>query len=227
MPTLHQQLRVAYTTLARRPLPLRWLKQQPALSPYRSAADVVTAIRDESRPRRADDTVRAMIAIAHIDSDAGTVLLEALVWPLRSRVGNNCSAEFRDEVLADLAMLILEADDLDQLSRLPNRLARRAYARARRRLDSEQALRWREPQITSDIPLPDDIAEIATDRAHLQATLATIEHHIATGRLSAKAWEDYRDGSLAIAAGWWRIQPDRTRTYRGRRAVEAVLVHAS
>jgi len=228
--TLHQQVRRAYRRLSNRPIPESWIAQHRQLAVLHRVDGIVAAVRDESCPQVADETVRAMVALARTDDDASTVLLEALVWPLRSRIGNGSSAEFRDEVLTDLAMVILEADDLDQATHLPARLARRAYARARRRNDLEQLNRYRELQITPtemQIAVPDDIAEIATDRAHLRATLATIEGHLATGRLSAKAWEDCRDGCLAPAVGLRRTQPDRTRTYRGRRAVEAVLAHAS
>jgi hypothetical protein len=193
-------------------------------------ADLVDAVRNYREPVVADQVVRALASLAHHDTDAGMVLLEALVWALRSRAGGNCSGAFRDEALVELAIVVLEADDLAELDNLPQRLARRAHARVSRRLQVESATRRRElaiGDIELQIPHPDDPADIATDRAHLAATLAVIDRHVESGRLSERAWEDCRDGWLAPSVGWWRIQPDRARTYRGRRAVEAVLAHAS
>lgn len=230
MPTLHHQIRTAYRHLATRPVPASWTARQPALDRYKSCAELVAAVRGTDRPAEADRVVRALAAIAHHDDDAGTVLVEALVWAMRSRLAGNSSAEFRDDALVELAIVILEADDLDRLDNLAQRLVRRAHSRASRRLQATLSAKALECQIGDaehHLSSDDDPAVVAADRAHLDETLAIIDHSIQTGQLSPRAWEDCRDGWLAPAAGWRRTQPDRTRTYRGRRAVEAVLAHAS
>jgi hypothetical protein len=227
MSSLYRDLLVAYTRLAPRPLPTRWINDQPFLADFATPAHIVAAIRDDSRRTRADDAVRAMVSVARTDPAAATVLLEALAPMLRARMGPTTTQAFRAEVLSDLALVILESDDLDQLRLLPKRLARRAYARARRRIDTERLHQTREWHLTYETPVPADVAEIATDRAHLHAVHQKIQKGIRDGDLTVTAWEDYRDGRLAPAVGGWRIQPSRTRTYRGRQAVDAVLGHAS
>jgi hypothetical protein len=227
MSTLQQQIRSSYQRNAHRPIPGRWIRQQPILSRYSSRSALVTVIRDDDRITEADGVIRALVALNQIDSEAGTALLEALAmtWPSSRRL----SAEFRDEILVELALVILEAADLNDLDRLATRLTRRAHARARRRYETARTTRDRERTMPPAELIPRsevDVAQHATDRAMLTATLETIRGHVATGRLPERAWTDFRDGRLAPAAGWRRLQADRSRTYRGRRAVMAVLGHA-
>jgi len=229
MPTLHQLIRIAYQRLADRPIPVRWIRMQPELVRYPNPAALVGTIRDADRPTEADQIVRALAALAHEHTDAGTVLLEALAWGLSSGMNRRLSAEFRDDILVELSIVILEAQDLDQLDKLASRLVRRAQARARRRHRASVETREREVQIVATghhLSSVVDVAQLATDRAYLTATLCLIRGHVEGGRLSESSWQDCRDGFLAPAIGWNRLQRDRSRTYRGRRAVHAVLFHA-
>lgn len=227
MPTLQQQIRTSYQRNAHRPIPGRWIRLQPTLSRYSSRSAFVSVIRDDDRTIEADGIIRALVALNPVDPEAGTVLLEtlAVTFPSPRRL----SAEFRDEILVELALVIVEATDLEDLDRLAARLIRRAHARARRRYETARTTRDRErttPPEDLSARSEIDIAQQATDRAMLAATLCAIRGHIATGRLPKRAWEDYRDGRLAPALGGRRLQADRSRTYRGRRAVMAVLGHA-
>jgi hypothetical protein len=229
MPTLQQQIRAGYQRLADRPLPTRWIRMQPDLVRYPNPAALVGTIRDPDRPTDADQIVRALAAISHEHTDAGTVLLEALAWGLSSGMNRRLSAEFRDEILVELSIVILDAQDLDQLDKLASRLVRRAQARARRRHRMLAANRDRELQVPpAELRTisPVDVAQLATDRAHLTTTLCRIRGHLDSGRLSQRSWEDCRDGYLVPAIGGPRLQRDRSRTYRGRQAVKAVLAHA-
>jgi hypothetical protein len=229
MPTLQQQIRAGYRRLADRPLPTRWIRQHPELARYPNPAALVGTLRDRDRQTDADQIVRALAALTHGDTDAGTVLLEALAWGLASGMNRGLSAEFRDDILVELSLVILEATDLHQLDNLATRLVRRAHARARRRHRVTVENRERELQVSpTDMQLHSDmdVAQVATDRAYLSATLLLIGGHIESGLLTERAWVDCRDGFLAPALGWSRLQEDRCRTYRGRRAVKAVLSHA-
>jgi len=226
MTSLHHQLRRNYRQLAARPVPEAWTDRHMVLRSYATVADLVAAIRDHHRPDCADDTVRALADLARHDNDATAVLLEALVWHLHSVTGPGTTTEFRDDLLVDLVFVIHDSGDLDRVNRLPKPLARRAYARARRRTEGERLYYERTARL-SEAGLSEDPAEIATDRAHLHAIHQTVQEHIERGAITQAMWDDYRDGRLAPAMGWWRTQPDRTRTYRARRAIEAVLPHAS
>jgi len=229
MPTLHHQIRTGYERLADKPLPARWIRMQPDLVRYPNPAALVETIRDRDRPTEADRTVRALAALTSRDSDAGTILLEALAWGLTSGTNRRLSAEFRDDILVELSLVILEASDLAQLDNLATRLVRRAQARARRRYQTVAGNRDRAVQMSPDdvrVTSPVDVAQRATDRAHLTATMGLIRSHLEDGRLSQRSWEDCRDGHLAPAIGGLRMQHDRSRTYRGRQAVRAVLTHA-
>lgn len=226
MPTLHQQIRTSYQRNAHRPVPGRWIRLQPTLSRYSSRAALATVIRDDNRTIEADGVIRALVALNPIDPEAGTVLLEALAVRLPSH--RRLSAEFRDEILVELALVILEATDLEDLDRLAARLIRRAHARARRRYEAARTTRDRERTMAPEDLSPRsevDVAQQATDRAMLTATLETVRRHVATGQLPERAWNDFRDGRLAPALGWIRLQPDRSRTYRGRQAVASALAH--
>ena len=230
MPTLQQQLRSEYRHLDNRPLPARWIRRHPELARYPNGAALVGTVRDRERLTDADQIVRALAAISSHDSSAGTVLLEALSWGLGSGMNRRLSADYRDDLLVELSLVILEADDLAQVDNLATRLVRRAQARTRRRYRTSIATREREVQVApTDLRAPStvDVAQLATDRAHLTATMRIIRNHLENGRLSDRAWEDCRDGCLAPAIGGPRLQHDRSRTYRGRQAVKDVLVHAS
>ncbi len=226
MTSLHHQMRRNYRQLAPRPVPEAWIARHPVLGSHATIADIVAAVRDSHRPDRADDTVRALVALSRADNEATAVLLEALVRHLHSVTGPGTTADFRDDLLVDLVFVIHDSDDLHQVNRLPKRLARRAYARARRRIEGERLYYERLAQLP-EATLSDDVAEIATDRVQLQAIHQTVQENIERGAITQAAWDDYRGGRLAPAVGWWRTQPDRTRTYRARRAIEAVLPHAS
>jgi hypothetical protein len=227
MSTLQQQIRSSYQRNAHRPIPGRWIRQQPILSRYSSRSALVTVIGDDERTVEADRVIRALVELNQTDPDAGTALLEALA--MTSPPTRRLSAEFRDEIFVELTLVILEAADLEGLDRLAARLTRRAHARARRRYETARATRDREnamPPETLSARSDIDVAQHATDRVMLGATLDTIRRHVASGRLPERAWEDFRDGRLAPAVGWHRLQADRSRTYRGRRAVMTVLGHA-
>lgn len=230
MPTLQQQIRAEYRRLADQPLPARWIRQHPALARYPNAAAIVGTIRDRDRLTEADQVVRALAALTRGDTDAGIVLLEALAWGLASGMNRGLSAEFRDDILVELSLIVLEATDLHRLDNLATRLVRRAHARARRRHRAMTEHREWEVQVSAaelHLPSSTDVALAATDRAYLTATLQLIRSHIASGRLTERSWEDCRDGFLAPAMGWSRLQEDRCRTYRGRRAVMAVMSHTT
>lgn len=61
-----------------------------------------------------DGLVRALLPLAR-DDHAALVLLEGTVRLAISQVGGTTSVQFRDELITDLACVILESEDLLRL----------------------------------------------------------------------------------------------------------------
>jgi len=232
MPDLYGELTTAFTRIAARPVPPRWVDREPVLTGHASIATVHETIRYDLRTGLVDDTVRALVHLAPDDPDAALTVLHALAVFIPSRVGPRPSVQFKEEVLVDLACVILDAGDVDHLDQLPKRLTRRAYRRARRRIETFDRYREHEKPVemadlSSAITTADDVADLATNRAHLHAFQRSVKTAIDEGRLRADTWEAYRDGRLAPAIGAQRGDATRSRVYRAARTVERELVHAS
>jgi hypothetical protein len=224
MANQHRDLRSSYQRLATRPVPITWLRSEPYLAAYRTPAEIVAAIRDEDTCERSDATLRAIRRLARTDRDAATVALEALTIYLSFQLPARATEVFRNDALSDMAMVLLEDND-DHGRRLARRLARRAQARTSRRARLEQ--RCAEPLHVVDDVLDDaDVAEVATNRAHLHEMHQRIQAAIKDGSLARAAWDDFRDARLAPVIGGREGDVSRTRSFRGRRAVHAILDHA-
>lgn len=244
----YQALERAYLHLARRPIPPLW-RDQPALRDQASIVAIVDTIRnhaDQRAQHRSDQAIRALATVGCNDSDAHTVLLHAIADGLRRRLGRTTTSEYRADVLADLAIVILEADDLDRVDRLATRLANRAHNRAHKRARRVHLRGDRHP--TTVEPLPperltrlhdrvdhtDGVAELATDRVALARFHTAVLGAIAGGQITTAVWDSYRDGRLTrafVADLPVTTSRERTETHRaGRRLrpfVDAqLLAHA-
>jgi hypothetical protein len=218
MPTLQDQIHYEHKRLAARPLPARWIRQHAELARYADHASLVAVLRDRSRVIDGDRIVQALTQLAHDDPNATNTLLEGLSWWLRGGIYRRLSVGYRDEILIELSVVILEASGLEHLDKLQARLLRRAHARAGRRHQTAYRGRRREVSLTEDVldpPTTVDVAAIAVDRVQLASIVETIHEHIDAGRLSRRSWEDCRDGVLAPALGLTRLQDDRCRTSAG------------
>jgi len=228
----YQAIERAYLHLARRPIPTSW-RAQPALHDQTSIVGIVDTIRDQNDQCRSDRMIRTLAQLGRNDTDAHTVLLHALADGLRRRLGRTTTTEYRADVLADLAIVILEADDLDLRDRLAARLQNRAHNRAHKRNRRVRVRGERHPTTIDPCPPErltrlhdrvshtDGVAELATDRVALSQFHAAIVRAIDGGELAATVWTSYRDGRLArvfVADLPATTSRERTETHRaGRR----------
>lgn len=229
MPNLHRQLRTSVARMAEHPLPITWTQAEPELAGYPTVAEVLAAASGDGAVHRSDRTIRALIRISHRDPDAALVLLDALLPAISRCIGHVTKAEFRREVLADLAFVILEADDTERVDHLAHRLAKRAYRRTMRRIETET--RFRDHRIGLDEALDApactvDIDDLIADRVHLAEVGLQVERAITEGRLSAQTWAVFCEGKLVPAVTGERRPVDRRATYGAVRVVRRQLDHA-
>lgn len=245
----YRELEHAYLDIARKPLPHPWLSE-PVIAAHKSVTGILDAIRaDTHNPAshvQSDDTIRALARLGRHDPHARIVLLHALAAEVRRRLGRATTSEYRADVLADLAIVVLEADDLDQVDRLATRLANRAHNRAHKRSRRVRTRGERHPTTIDPCPPErltrlhdsqshsDGVAELATTRAALDQFHASIRHAIATGELPETIWTRYRDGKLARAVHSGlpaTTARQRTETHRAGRRLKTyidahLIVHA-
>jgi len=229
VPNLHRQLRTAVARMAERPVPTTWAEAEPELAGCPTVADVLAAASGDGDLQRSDRTIRALIRVSHRDPDAALVLLDALLPAISRCIGHVTKAEFRREVLADLAFVILEADDTERVDHLAQRLAKRAYRRTMRRIETETRFRDHRIGLDEALAAPSctaGIEDLITDRIHLTEVGLRIEQAIAEGRLSTQTWAAFCDGKLLPAITGERRPVDRRATYGAIRVVRRQLDHA-
>lgn len=229
MPNLHRQLRTSVTVLAKRPVPTLWTEAEPELASYPTVAEVLAAASGDGDVHRADRTIRALIRISHGDPDAALVVLDALLPAISRCIGHVTKAEFRREVLADLTIVILEADDTERVDHLAQRLAKRAYRRTMRRIETETRFRNHKLGLDEALDAPActvDIEDLITDRIHLAQVGLQVDRAITEGRLSAQTWAAFCEGKLLPAITGERRPVDRRATYGAGRVVRRQLDHA-
>jgi hypothetical protein len=228
MTDLTDCLRRRFEAVADRPVPRDWTNGAAEMGEYAQLRELVAAMRDWQRTERGDVVVRALLPRARTDELASMVLLEGIAVPAIAQCAGTPSAEFRDEIVTDVACVLLDSEDLLQLDRLVERIGKRAYRRARRRLDAES--RW----AARSLPLGSDAVaastarpaeEIAVARVHLEHVYESLGEALGSGRLSTHVWEDFRDGKIGPALGYPRSDiPKRLLWKRGDR-VRKVLAH--
>src|SRR5690606_14390892 len=138
---------------------------------YRNLEDLVEAIRDWTNVEVSDGLVRALLPLARRDDHAALVLLEGTVRLAISQVGGTTSRQFRDELITDLACVILESEDLLGLDRLVDRISRRAYRRTKRRMSADSQWAERAVDIEWGLERLDPVRspeEIVLPRLHLE-----------------------------------------------------------
>ena len=229
MPNLHRQLQTSVARMAKRPVPTTWTEAEPELAPYPTVAAAMAAIGGDGEVHQADRTIRALIRISHRDPDAALVLLDALLPAISRCIGHVTKAEFRREVLADLAIVILEADDTERVDHLAHRLTKRAYRRTMRRIETETRFRNHKLELDEALDAPTctvGIEDLVTDRIHLTEVGLQVEQAITEGRLSAQTWAAFCEGKLLPAITGERRPVDRRATYGATQVVRRQLDHA-
>lgn len=170
---------------------------------------VVAAIRnDRPDPTVSDMTLRALITLGRRDEpDALTVAMHALAPKLRSRLGRAVTAEYRDDVVTDLALVLL--DSPLETSRLAARLVNRAHnrtykaarhAHTRGEINLVQIIPTDPQRLRTTTTDGDgDVATIVARRVDLARFTQAVHTAIGRGDLSETAWTAYRDHRLRRA----------------------------
>jgi hypothetical protein len=230
---LYRQLDAAYQHLVTRPRPA-WLDTVTA----GGCDELVAAIRnDHPDPSASDATLRALLEAARRHPDALTVALHALVPRLRARLGRSVTADYRCDVLTDLAIVLLDSP-LDG-PRLASRLINRAHNRTHKAARSVHVRGV--VNITTVAPLgpthfvnrhddgnDGDVATIAARRADLARFHMAVRAAIEDGELTENAWAAYRDHRLARALdadARLCTSHERTTATRTARKLEPIIEH--
>lgn len=230
MTELTDTLRRTFEAIASRPIPPDWTDSAPPLAEYRNLADLVDAIRDWTDVEVSDGLVRALLPLARSDDHAALVLLEGTVRLAISQVGGTTSRQFRDELITDLACVILESEDLLGLDRLVDRISKRAYRRTKRRLGADSQWAERAVDIEWGLERLDPVRspeEIVLPRLHLEHVYGLINRAIESGELANYIWDDFRAGTLAPQLGYPRSDILKHRLWKRAERVRTVLAHAS
>lgn len=228
-PTIHQQIRAAVANTANRPISTSWLKAEPALTTYRSPADIVAAIRRDPASPATDETLRSLLRLSRHHGDAATVVLDAILPTVSRCIGRTAHPMFYEDVLTELTLVILEAEADDLIDQVARRLAKRAVRRSLRRVELEN--RHRDGRIDLDERFDSLESGIAVEDQALQRTeLAEISQRIRVaieaGRLTTWAWTAFLDGKVLPAVTGDRLPVDRRRTFSATRMVRRHLTHA-
>jgi hypothetical protein len=236
---------------AAHPVPRAWTSQQPALTQFRSLAEVISAIGDVDPADRSDLVIRALSVLADTDPFAATVLIHGLAIFLRDRRlrgEQRRSWEYLADAVADLTLVVYEADDLQTTSGLARRLARRAHTRVSKRyrrgheisrqqceiralLDEREASGHYVPEglrIVEALTATDS-TEAVDDRLELAEFGAAVARAIGTGDLPEHVWQTWRDGHLRAALTGDRgdrTAVDRNRSRRAGLKVRSVIATA-
>jgi hypothetical protein len=230
MTELTDTLRRTFEAIASRPIPRDWTESAPLLAEYRNLVDLVDAVRDWTDVEVSDGLVRALLPLARRDDHAALVLLEGIVRLAISQVGGTTSVQFRDELITDLACVILESEDLLRLDRLVDRISKRAYRRTKRRLAADSQWAERAVDIEWGLERLDPVRspeEIVLPRLHLEHVYGVVNRAIESGELANYIWDDFRAGTLAPQLGYPRSDILKHRLWKRAERVRTVLAHAS
>jgi hypothetical protein len=205
-PDPFRDLAVAYRHLALRP-PV-W-SGHPALRGYGGLDGIVAAIRDDDPdPTGSDDTMRALAAVARDDRRAATVALYGLAAELERRLSRATTAEYRADVLGELAAVILEGDTAGR--GLGHRYVNRAHNRIHKhhhrvRHHGRAVLSTVDPLPTDRVidyydrqSTPSDIADLVAARVDLERFGTAVAAAIADGDLAEQTWTTYADHRLRV-----------------------------
>jgi hypothetical protein len=223
MPTPTTRLESEVTRISRRRDP--WPPLAPLLTdldatppvalgadgPQRAWAEQTVSIVRGHDTGNSDRCVRTLATIGAHDQDATTLLVAGLNRLLQPRLRHGQSAEFRNDALTELVLVIadaIERGDLQHLDRLATRLTWRAHTRLHKSAKRARQRGTVHP-VTTDPVAPDmlptdgyghpepDIADIAATRADLRRFAAAVTRDVATGTVPDRAWAAYRDRRLA------------------------------
>jgi hypothetical protein len=230
MTQLNQDLRRSFALIAQRRVPPAWITAQPTLAGYATPADLVAAVRNDDEREVSDTLVRALLQLAPHVPDASLVLLEALAGKTLLRIGAVASPEYREDLITDLACVMLDCDDLLELDNLVRRIGGRAHRRCRRRLAMEKQRTDNEVELEWGIEYVEPVRsaeDAVVARVQLDHVCDLLVEAIGSGALAKFAWEDFRDGRLAPLLGYPRTEIDKDRLYKRGREVRRHLSHAS
>jgi hypothetical protein len=227
MPDPHRQLHATVARRARRPIPAAWTNAEPDLARYPCLGDLHHTIRCDDPQPRADQAVRALIRLTRVDSEASVVLLDALGPAVNRTLGPTTTAEFRREILAELAVVILEVDHPERLDHLARRLAKRAHRRTIRRGKAEARHSNRLAVIddADTVPNPYQLEDRVLDRIQLREIGRQLRRAVDHGQLSPQTMSAFLDGKLLPALTGTHLPVDRRTTYTATHIIRRHLEH--
>ena len=177
-----------------------------------------------------DDIVRAVLPHVRRDDHAALVLLEGTVRMAIWRVGGTTSRQFRNELITDLACVILDSEDLLVLDRLVDRIGKRAQRRTARRMAADT--RWAEQAVDLEwgfdrLDPARSAEDVVVPRLQLEHVRSVIDRAIESGELANYIWDDFCAGTLAPQLGYPRSDILKHRLWKRAERVRTVLAHAS
>jgi hypothetical protein len=211
MSDLYAQLAGTIARLTHRPLPAHWIAAEPILAGHTDHAGVLATIADtRTGTQRSDEHIRALRRLAVGDPAAGTVLLGALAPLLRIelRSAHTRTTGYLNDALADLALVVFEAPDIDTAPALARRLINRATTRTNKRYKREGRIRGGRRDLTDNLasrsqplhpPAEPDFTTTVDDRVQIREFRTAVQRAITAGDLTPDTWHAFRDGPLRDA----------------------------
>lgn len=227
-PSIHQQIRTAVANMANRPVPARWVAAEPTLAAHSSPAGLVAAVRRDPSSQASDDALRALLRLARHDTDAATVVLDALLPTMSRCIGRTAHPMFYEDVLTELALVILEVDD-QRSDQVAKRLAKKAVRRSLRRVEIENRHRDSRLGLDEGFDSPTNGASVedqALQRTELTEVARRVAQAIEAGRMTPGAWTAFLDGKVIPAVTGERLPVDRRTTFSATQIVRRQLDHA-
>lgn len=230
---VYRQLTTAYRQLAARPP--HWTQQLDNLGTLDTI--VTTIANDRPDPTHSDIALRRLIELAARYPDALTIALHALGPRMRRSLGRAATSGYRNDALANLAVVLLDSGLTDpRLAHLARRAVNRAHTRTHK-----AAARVHHRGVTNDYTVapidPDrlaligdgqhpDIADAVCDALALDRFAAAIRTAIDNGIVTAEAWASYRDQRLARAIDptvHARTSTERKAATRAARRIQPII----
>lgn len=212
--------------------------------------DLFTLIRQFDDTQASDVALRRLAAHrgsnehgCPTNADAVTLIVGALAPQLRAWTSRGRSAEFHDDLLGDLALVVCDAidrGDFQTCDRLAARLRWRAHVRTSKRLrrtrvHGERNLTVTDPCSPEVLTIlhaehtqssSDPVGDAAVARFELGKFAASCRGAVEAGSLPAKSWDEYREHRLRrmlVESDGPVPDADRKRAERAAAKVQVII----